>query len=283
MAARMTETAVVAPPTGSGVSWAAIVAGGFAIAALALILLALGAGIGLSSVSAWPGSGSSITSFTVGAAVWLIVVQWLSSALGGYIAGRLRTKWVGLHTDEVFFRDTAHGFLAWALAAVIGAVFLVSASTSVVGGGARAVGGAVSSVAQGATQAAADNSGVLGYFVDSLYRSDRAPAGPSDATAETTRILARWVANGGTMPDADKAYLSTLVQARTGLSKEDADKRVDAVLKDVQAAEAKIRQVADDTRKAGAKLSFYFFFSMLVGAFIASVAGAMGGRRRDEY
>lgn len=279
----MTETAVVAPPTGSGVSWAAIVAGGFAIAAMSLILLALGAGIGLSSVSAWPGSGSSITSFTVGAAVWLIVVQWLSSALGGYLAGRLRTKWVGLHTDEVFFRDTAHGFLAWALAAVIGAIFLVSASTSVVGGGARAVGGAVSSVAQGASQAAADSSGVLGYFVDSLYRSGRAPAGPSDATAETTRILARWVANGGTMPDADKAYLSTLVQARTGLSKEDADKRVDAVLKDVQAAEAKIRQVADDTRKAGAKLSFYFFFSMLVGAFIASVAGAMGGRRRDEY
>ncbi len=288
MGVTITDTAVVATPSGSAVSWAAVVAGAFTIAAISLILLALGAGIGLSSISAWPGSGSSITGFTVGAAVWLIVVQWLSSALGGYLAGRLRTKWVGLHTDEVFFRDTAHGFLSWALAAVIGAAFLASATSSVVSGGAHAVGGAVSAVAEGAGQGAAQaagNSGAMGYFVDALFRSDHPAANTNaaDTAAEASRILVRAVANGGTIPDADKAYLSTLIQQRTGLSKDDADKRVNAVLAEEQAAEAKIRAAADETRKAGAKLSFYFFFSMLVGAFIASVAGAMGGRRRDEY
>src|SRR5690349_18596371 len=96
----------------SAVSWPAIVAGAFAIAAVGLILLALGSGLGLSSVSPWPSSGPSATTFGVYAAVWLIIVQWVSAAVGGYLTGRLRTKWVGVHTDEVYFRDTAHGFLA---------------------------------------------------------------------------------------------------------------------------------------------------------------------------
>src|SRR5215471_10040673 len=121
----------------SAVSWAAIVAGAFAIAAVALILLALGSGLGLASVSPWYNSGPSATTFGVWAAIWLVVVQWISAALGGYVTGRLRTKWVGVHTDEVYFRDTAHGFLAWAVAAVIIAAALSSVVTSVVGGAAR--------------------------------------------------------------------------------------------------------------------------------------------------
>jgi len=271
----------------SAVAWAAIIGGAFAAAALSLILLALGAGIGLSSTSPWAGSGSSLTSFTVGAAVWLIIVQWLSSGLGGYLTGRLRTKWVGMHTDEVFFRDTVHGFLAWAVASVITAAFLASATSSIIGGTARVAGGVVSAAvggaSQGAAQQAGSGGGLSGYYVDALYRSDHPSTNAADVTAETGRILARAVANRGTVPDADKAYLSQLVAARTGLSKADADKRVSDVLAQEQAAEAKVLQVADETRKAGAKLSFYIFFSMLVGAFIASVAGALGGRRRDEY
>lgn len=270
----------------SAVAWAAIIGGAFAAAAISLILLALGAGIGLSSASPWPGSGSSVATFTVGAAVWLIVVQWLSSGLGGYLTGRLRTKWVGMHTDEVFFRDTVHGFLSWAVASVVAVAFLASATSSIVGGGARVAGGAVSAVVGGASQGAAQRvggGGPAGYYVDALYRSDHPSGNTTDVTAETARILARGAVNGGTVPDADKAYLSQLVVARTGLSKADADKRVSDVLSQEQAAEAKVRQVADDTRKAGAKLSFYFFFSMLIGAFIASVGGALGGRHRDEY
>src|SRR5437762_11394391 len=134
----------------SAVSWAAIIAGAFAIAAASLILLALGAGVGLSSVSPWYNSGPSATTFGVWAAVWLIVVQWLSAALGGYLTGRLRTKWVGVHTDEVYFRDTAHGFLAWAVAAVIMAAALSSALSSAAGSVARAPGSAASAAAQGA-------------------------------------------------------------------------------------------------------------------------------------
>ena len=128
----------------SAVSWAAIIAGAVGAAALSLILLLLGSGLGLSMASPW--SGPSATTFAVSTAIWLIVVQWLASGVGGYIAGRLRTKWNGIHTDEVAFRDTAHGFLAWALATLLVAGLLGSAVSSIVGGGASAV----SSIASGA-------------------------------------------------------------------------------------------------------------------------------------
>ena len=111
-------TAAPLKSSSSGVSWPAIIGGAFAAAALSLILLALGSGFGLASVSPWSNSGASLTSFTAMTAVWLIVVQWLASGLGGYLTGRLRTKWAGLHTHEVFFRDTANGFLSWAVASV---------------------------------------------------------------------------------------------------------------------------------------------------------------------
>ncbi len=286
MPAQPVQPVSVAESPGSAVAWGAIVGGAFAAAAISVILLALGAGVGLSSVSPWSGSGASAAGFTAGAAVWLIVVQWLSSGLGGYLTGRLRTKWVGIHTDEVFFRDTAHGFLAWALASVITVAFLASATSSIIGGGARTAGNVVASAVGGASQGAAQEAGgggLTGYYVDALYRSDHPSTNAADVSAETARILAKGAVNGGTVPDADKAYLSQLVQARTGLAKADADKRVNDVLTQEQAAEAKLRAAADDVRKAAGKLSFYIFFSMLVGAFIASVGGALGGRRRDEY
>ena len=100
----------------SGVSWSAVIAGAFVTAALSLILLALGTGLGLSSVSPYSGSGISASTVGKSAIVWLIVMEILSSAMGGYLAGRLRTKWASIHSDEVYFRDTAHGFLAWATA-----------------------------------------------------------------------------------------------------------------------------------------------------------------------
>jgi hypothetical protein len=78
------------------VAWAAVIAGGVAAVAITVLLVALGTGIGLSSISPWTSSNPSATTFTLLAAGWLIIVQWLSSGLGGYLAGRLRTKWTAL-------------------------------------------------------------------------------------------------------------------------------------------------------------------------------------------
>lgn len=282
------------PPevSSSGVAWPAIVGGAFAAAALSLILIALGSGFGLASVSPWYNAGASAATFTVMTAIWLIVTQWLASGLGGYITGRLRTKWVGLHTNEVFFRDTANGFLTWATATVIGATFLAAAASSVVSGPATMVVGIASGAApgasQGGTQAATGSGGTLvdpmAYFVDSLYRTDHPNTNISDGDvrAQSSRILGNGMLTGD-VSAPDKAYLALLVSARTGLSPADAEKRVDTVITQTKAAEVKTREAADAARKAGMYLAIFAGLSMLVGAFIACVAAALGGQQRDEY
>lgn len=279
-----------APATGpnesahSAVSWAAIFAGAFVALAATLVLLALGAGFGLTSISPWANSGVSATTFSIMTAVGLIVVQWLSSAFGGFVTGRLRTKWVGVHTHEVFFRDTAHGLLTWAFATILGAMLLASAASSVVSGGTRAVATVAGGAAQGAgglvSQAA---SSISGYDLDTLFRSDKPDpsASPQQAMAQAGRILANGVANGD-VPPADKAYLAQLVSNRTGISQADAQKRVDTAIEQAKAAGVKAKQAADAARKAAAQLSIFTALSMVIGAFIACVAAAYGGSLRDE-
>ncbi len=276
-----------ATSTESGVSWAAIFAGGVTAAAISIILLILGTGLGLSSVSPWQGAGVSATTFTVLAAIWLVLVQWISSAMGGYMAGRLRTKWTGVHTDEVFFRDTAHGFLAWALAVVIAVALLSSGIGSMISGGAKTAAAAAPTVA-------ANN-----YYVDELFRQNVTPGGTTAAASNGSAAMVTGLsdqevrsqaatiltegAGTGKVSDADNAYLVQLVSGRTGLAPNDAQARVNDVLSQEQAAATKAKQVANEVRKASASAAIFTFISMLIGAFIASVAGALGGRLRDTY
>jgi hypothetical protein len=275
------ETTYATEVQGSAVSWASVLGGAVAAAALTLILVALGSGFGLASVSPWSGAGASATKFTLAAAVWLIVTQWLASGVGGYITGRLRTKWAGLHTHEVFFRDTANGLLTWATATVVVAIFVASTASSVVSGTAAMAGAVATGAAAGATRTAGDSTG---YFVDSLYRTDHPSTTVSDADVrgQTTRILLGGIRDGD-VAAPDKAWLAQLVAARTGLSQADAEKRVDDVLTQEKAAEVKVKQAADAARKAGSYLSIFTAVSMLVGAFIACTAAALGGQRRDEH
>ena len=206
----------------SGVSWAAIIAGAFVASAFSLALVALGAGIGLISVSPWSSNNPSVTTFTVLAAAWFIAVQLFASGIGGYLAGRLRTRWARVHTDEVFFRDTAHGLVVWAVGAVISVALIASAASSAVSGAAHLAGAATQAVGAVAGQAAGQAASAMGdptsYFTDMLWRSDHPAQGDQAATtAEAGRILTRALANGD-LPAADKTYLAQLVASRTGLS-----------------------------------------------------------------
>jgi hypothetical protein len=221
--------------------------------------------------------------------VWLVVVQWISSGLGGFLAGRLRTKWVGVHTHEVFFRDTAHGFLAWSLATVAGALVFASVTASGVSGVAKGTSD-VAAAASRAGQAGVQN-GHAGagdrsaYFVDTMFRSANSADGDkADSPAEATRILVRSIQDGRVvLSPADKAYMAQMVAARTGLSQPESEQRVDTVVNQLNDAEQKVRQAADVARKRAARLSIATALSMLIGAFIASAAAALGGRIRDEY
>ena len=172
----------------AAVSWPAIFAGAFVAAAVSVMLVALGSGFGFAAVSPWPTTGPAPTTFAVTTGLWLIFTQWTASGVGGYIAGRMRTKWVGVHTHEVFFRDTAHGFVTWAVATVM--VALVAATAAVALAGAHAA------------------------------------------------------AMSGVTPDPAQA---------------------------------------DAIRKAAAATSLFTGLSMVIGAFIACVAAALGGKERDEH
>ncbi len=255
----------------SGVSWGAVIGGAFVAAAFYLILLALGAGMGLSSVSPWSGVGLSASALEWGAIIWLIGCEIIASALGGYLTGRLRIRWATIHTDEVHFRDTANGFLAWAVALVLTVTFLASAATSMVGSAA-----AGASAGAAATSAADPN----GYFVDMLFRSDRpgngVTSGATEAAqnAEAGRIFANALRQSQ-IPDGDRSYLAGVIAARTGMSRADAERRVDDVMNQA-------RQAADAARKLTARLLLCIFFMLIIGAFSASFAATVGGRHRDH-
>jgi hypothetical protein len=255
----------------SGVSWAAVFAGAFVTAAVSLALLALGTGIGLSSMSPWGNAGASASKVGWTAIIWIVVMQIIASAMGGYLAGRLRTRWVHIHTHEVYFRDTAHGFLVWAVALVITAAFLTSAAAAAVGGAARAGAMAADS---GAAQSH-DRLGADDYVVDTLMRTNTPGAqDPAFARGEIGLILAHGLKDGSLAP-SDREYLTHLVVARTGVSEADAGKRVDDAFTQAQ-------QTADNARKAIAHSMYWTFLALLIGAFCASLAATFGGRERDR-
>jgi hypothetical protein len=261
------ETSVRTDEHSSGVTCSAITAGAFATAALSLILLALGAGMGLSAISPWSNAGLSATGVGMAAIVWLIVVQIIASAIGGYLTGRLRVKWVAVHTHEVFFRDTAHGFLVWAVGLVISAVFFAALTAAMATGAARGTAGY-----SGEGAVATGN----GYFVDSLFRTDHPATDQNDASvrAEAGVILVHALRESD-LSAQDKTYLGQLVAARTGLTQADAEQRVTDTV-------AAARQAADTARKAVAHMLYWLFVALLIGAFCASFAATIGGRQRDH-
>jgi hypothetical protein len=276
----------------AGVSWAAVAAGAVGATALTLVLVAFGAGLGLSAVSPWSNTGVSATTFKTGTGIYLVVVAVMSSAIGGYLAARLRTKWVGVHTHEVFFRDSAHGFLAWAFATVLSASALSSATAYLANVSAAGIGGAASQASRPVNPEQ--------IYVDKLFRTDSAaqtaPAmspdaantNPSVANAKPmannansgrtqAEVLRLWTSSFGANQDlsaADRTYVARLVSARTGLSEADANTRVHDVITEAKTA-------ADNARKGAAKLSFWLTAAMLFGAFAASLAAVEGGSLRD--
>jgi hypothetical protein len=267
----LAEIPVRSEANSSGVSWPAVVGGAFVAAALGLILLTLGTGLGFSSVSPWSNAGASASTITKAAILWLIFTQIIASAMGGYLAGRLRTKWTQVHTDEVYFRDTAHGFLVWAVGLVITASVLVSAATTFAGERARS---SASSPAAASSEAPALDANA--YFVDMLMRSNPSAAERNDVTERG--IVQRTFDHDirqGEIPAADRAYLAQVVAARTGMNEADAEKRVSDVFEQAQSS-------ADKARSAIARFSLWLFVALLCGAFCASYAGTIGGRQRDH-
>jgi hypothetical protein len=277
------STAAVAFSSKSAASWAAISAGAVVAVGASLILLALGSGLGFAAVSPWEDHGVSAATFTVTTAIWLTVTQWISAGLGGYLAGRLRTRWIGTHSHEVFFRDTAHGLVTWAVATIVAATLVGASVLSMAGSGVHIAPAVASASVQGTTSGA--SASTVSYATDKLFRSvastDGARSG-QDLRVEVGHIMANAIA-AGSVPDADRTYLANLIVAKTGLSQADAQTRVDEWVSMGLEAERKAKAIADAARKAASQVSIYTALSLLIGAFIASISAALGGQLRDEH
>jgi hypothetical protein len=227
----------------------------------------------------------------------------LSSTVGGYLAGRLRSRWQSVNENERYFRDSAHGFVVWAVATIVLAGVLGGTTSSLISG-------AASTAAPAATAAAAQSS-PSDIYVDALLRTDPAqgsaanapPASASQATsptagdqtaaplqggqiaatqrqnvgnrAEITRIIVPSMAKGGTVSDADKKYLTGVVAARNGISQADAEARVNQVI-------TQAKQAADKARKSTAMFGLWLAASMLAGALSAAFAAIEGGNLRNR-
>ena len=283
----------------TAVSWAAVLAGAAGAAALSLVLLILGTGLGLSSVSPWTGQGLSASALGGSTIAWLTFTQLAAAGMGGYLAGRMRTRWHLLHTDEVYFRDTVHGFLAWAIATLVMASVLATTIASVLGAGTQAAGTTVGVSARAAIDAAQDSgkfnsSSRIDYFMDSMFRKDAAAAiltngNQTDAASQSANLEARRIVERGLLSNSltadDSKYLAQLVAQRSGMTPVEAKTRVDDTFmklqNDINTAEARARETADKARKAAANAALWMFVSLLAGAFVASLLATYGGQRRD--
>ena len=304
---------VLDAPT-SAVSWGAIFAGAAGAAVLSLILLILGTGLGLSSVSPWVNSGISAEALGVSTIIWITFTQLAAAALGGYLAGRLRTRWLSVPIDEVHFRDTAHGFLAWAVATLFTAALLTSTIAAVLSGTASGAMTAITSAPAKSAIEMVEKNGMR-YQLDTMFRSPVAAAMDPAAEpmsqdfsdegairptrnsngamqpkyAEVRRIFAQAALStqsNKALPAEDLKYVAGLVEQHTGLGQAEAEKRVRDSYNTAQTQatefKAAAKVMADKSRKAAANASLWLFVSLLIGAFIASLSATLGARHRDD-
>lgn len=276
----------------AGVSWGAILAGAACAAALSFILLILGFGLGLSAVSPWSNTGASLAAIGISSIVWVAFTQIAASGLGGYITGRLRVRWADVHSDEVYFRDTAHGLTAWSIATLAAAVLLTSTLTTVLGGGLRLGAQVGESVVDGVTEGAATVvASVTGtadsYFTDALLRPQSATAENTAGDGVRTEISTIFLHSlaAGEFVVEDSQYLARVIASNTGLGQAEAERRVAQIFAEAQeataAAENAAREAADAARKATATSALWMFVALLCGAFFASLMATFGGRQRD--
>ncbi|BAT61874.1 hypothetical protein GJW-30_1_04436 [Variibacter gotjawalensis] len=291
----MTDTTIVAAepsPAGNAsvIDWAAIFAGAAVATALSFVLFTFGTAIGLASVSPYSGSNPSATTVSAAGAFWVLVVMIGSFALGGYFAGRFRRLTsTALTVDERTVRDGAHGLAVWAIGILVGA-FLAASLASGIGRTASAVAGQAASAAAPAAGAAASagasrvSGDQLSSIVDGMVRADPAAsnnaANSQDTTASISRILAASALRGN-ISEEDKTYLVRLVAARSGISEDDARRRVDAAVAQARAAAESAKQAADKARKAAVIIAFLLAAASIVSAGAAYWSGTLGGEHRD--
>ncbi|SJZ41632.1 hypothetical protein SAMN02745126_00963 [Enhydrobacter aerosaccus] len=300
-----TDVAVRAPRF-QYLEWGPVIAGAIGAAAISFVLLTFGSALGLSAISPYPYRGLSAPTFMIVATLYVAMVQVCSYAAGGYLAGRMRAPWLDGPQAERHFRDGTHGFAVWALGLVISAAVVASGAAGTAKTALEAA-SAVSASAAGGAAAGASNSlpNPADYATDLLLRP--APNAPDTGTNQAqqgaqsgqgqpgqeqpgqaqvdrgplVRVFTRSLSDGS-LPQQDRTYLGQVVARQTGLSQQDAEKRVDDAFAQARNAEQKARDVANQARKKTALAGFLTAATFAVACAAACIAAGLGGRDRDE-
>jgi hypothetical protein len=276
----------------SFVEWGAVVAGAALAAALSFVLLTFGTAIGLSATSPWPNSGLSVKVIASLAVFWAIAQQIGAAMAGGYVAGRMRSRWREPTQHEVEFRDGLHGGLVWAVSILIGAALFMATAGAVLRTGAD-VAGKTASAASTAIPGDAMDAAIDALLRPQTVGQAAAPAQPpqtqggggaararagagqsnDDIRVEVSRILASSLATGS-LTEPNRTYLTQLVAQRTGISQQEAEKRINDA---VTAA----RQAADKARRAAVVTGFVTAAGLVLSLGAAWWAAMKGGQHRD--
>jgi hypothetical protein len=269
--------------------WGPIIAGAATAAAISLVLLTFGSAIGLSAASPWPDAGLPWWAIALIGALWVLLVQVGSYALGGYLAGRLRAPIGEIATAERQFRDGAHGFIVWAVGVIVTAAVVGWTAGAALQTGVEAASNVAGGASAGVADVLTDEVDPFGYNIDRLLRTSPGTTSPTTGTEqdgaarreEVGRILRLAVEDDQLAAD-DRTYLAALVSERSGLPQAEAEARVDEAFASVQEAEAEVREAADDARTAAAIAAFLTAAALLVSAAAAAAGAGLGGRHRDE-
>ncbi len=256
---------------GSAISWSAVFAGAFAALGLSIVLVILGSAFGFGAMSPFAGDGLSAATIGTVTVLWLILTQIFASVAGGYIAGRMRVRW-SIHNDEVYFRDTVHGFLTWAVASA--AMFAIA--------GLVAASGAAAATAVTTAAITSEETAPSTLITDRLYRSPGAnPEMLAAARLEADRLVVRAIADKDSVTPADRNWLKADVAEWTGLNAEAVDTRVGAAFAEMDVAREEAREAVDLARAASVTLALATALAMMIGALVAAAAAVYGGRERD--
>ena len=295
MLSENTSARIIKPEIGdannSGINWGAVFAGAVVSASMLMLMLMLGVGFGLSSVSPWENSGVSAKAIGASSILWLAFTQLVAFGIGGYLAGRLRIKWANVHTDEVYFRDTAHGLLAWSVAALVTVVLLASTTKAILNGVAEASVTGVTAMDNMKAPLSISDINPLDYYVDLLLRKNQKDSstenvrGGNNLRAEVETILTNNIKDGKLSID-DRTYLAQIVSQQTGLPQADAELRVDSIFAKISTSIETTKnsgiKAIETARKVAAHTSLWMFAMLLLGAFISSLTATYGGRLRDH-
>jgi hypothetical protein len=285
VAARPATSSVTSPP--GFVEWGPVFAGALIAAALSFVLLTFGTAIGLSATSPWPNAGLSAKALAALAVFWVLAQQIGAFLAGGYIAGRMRTRWSDTAQHEVEFRDGLHGGLVWAVGIVIGASLAMATAGSVARTGAE-VAGKATAAATVATASSMDSvldtllrpaapqppQGATGTAQPPRAPAAAAPPSPENARAVIGRILASTLASGSVSGE-NRAYLVQLVSQQTGLPPQEVEARVNNAF-------TAARETADKARRGAILAGLVTAISLVVSFAAAWWAALQGGHHRDN-